>query len=74
MCARSDQPCETLLCQRALEIALTARDMLGANGIIDEHHVIRHLMNLLAVNTYEGTEEIHALILGRAQTRIPAFM
>jgi hypothetical protein len=57
----------------ALEIALTARDMLGANGIIDEHHVIRHVMNLLAVNTYEGTEDIHALILGRAQTGISAF-
>ncbi|MBV8274095.1 MAG: acyl-CoA dehydrogenase family protein [Verrucomicrobia bacterium] len=59
--------------KKALEIALTARDMLGANGIIDEHHVIRHLMNLLAVNTYEGTEDIHALILGRAQTGISAF-
>jgi glutaryl-CoA dehydrogenase len=57
----------------ALEIALTARDMLGANGIIDEHHVIRHVMNLLAVNTYEGTEDVHALILGRAQTGISAF-
>jgi len=59
--------------KRALEIALTARDMLGANGIIDEYNVIRHLMNLLAVSTYEGTEDIHALILGRAQTGIPAF-
>jgi glutaryl-CoA dehydrogenase len=48
--------------------------LLGANGILDEHHVIRHLMNLLAVNTYEGTEDIHALVLGRAQTGIPAFM
>jgi len=48
--------------------------MPGANGIIDEHHVIRHLMNLLAVSTYEGTEDIHALILGRAQTGIAAFM
>ena len=57
----------------AQEIALTARDMLGANGIIDEHHVIRHVLNLMAVNTYEGTEDIHALILGRAQTGISAF-
>src|ERR1700757_2969822 len=57
----------------ALEIALTARDMLGANGIIDEHHVIRHVLNLMAVNTYEGTEDIQALILGRAQTGIAAF-
>jgi glutaryl-CoA dehydrogenase len=59
--------------KRALEIAITARDMLGANGILDEYHVVRHLMNLLAVNTYEGTEDIHALILGRAQTGISAF-
>lgn len=59
--------------KKALEIAFLARDMLGANGIIDEHHVIRHLMNLLAVNTYEGTEDIHALILGRGQTGISAF-
>jgi glutaryl-CoA dehydrogenase len=57
----------------ALEIALTARDMLGANGIIDEHHVIRHVLNLMAVNTYEGTEDVQALILGRAQTGISAF-
>lgn len=59
--------------KRALEIALAARDMLGANGIIDEHHVIRHVLNLMAVNTYEGTEDIQALILGRAQTGISAF-
>ena len=58
---------------KALDIALTARDMLGANGIIDEHHVIRHVMNLMAVNTYEGTADIQALILGRAQTGISAF-
>jgi len=57
----------------ALEIALTARDMLGANGIVDEHHVIRHVLNLMAVNTYEGTDDVHALILGRAQTGISAF-
>jgi glutaryl-CoA dehydrogenase len=59
--------------KKALEIAVAARDMLGANGILDEYHVVRHLMNLLAVNTYEGTEDIHALILGRAQTGISAF-
>lgn len=59
--------------QKALETAIQARDILGANGIIDEHHVIRHLMNLLAVNTYEGTADIHALILGRSQTGIGAF-
>jgi glutaryl-CoA dehydrogenase len=60
-------------CGKALEIARTARDMHGANGIADEFHVIRHLMNLEAVNTYEGTHDIHALILGRAQTGIAAF-
>jgi glutaryl-CoA dehydrogenase len=60
-------------CGKALEIARTARDMHGANGIADEFHVIRHMMNLEAVNTYEGTHDIHALILGRAQTGIPAF-
>ncbi len=58
---------------KALEIARTARDMLGGNGISDEFHVIRHVMNLEAVNTYEGTHDIHALILGRAQTGIQAF-
>ena len=60
-------------CGKALEIARLARDMHGANGIADEFHVIRHMMNLEAVNTYEGTHDIHALILGRAQTGIPAF-
>ena len=60
-------------CGKALEIARTARDMHGANGISDEFHVIRHVMNLEAVNTYEGTHDIHALILGRAQTGIAAF-
>jgi glutaryl-CoA dehydrogenase len=58
---------------KALEIARTARDMHGGNGISDEYHVIRHAMNLEAVNTYEGTHDIHALILGRAQTGIQAF-
>ncbi len=58
---------------KALEIARTARDMHGGNGIADEFHVIRHVMNLEAVNTYEGTHDIHALILGRAQTGIQAF-
>jgi glutaryl-CoA dehydrogenase len=60
-------------CGKSLEIARTARDMHGGNGISDEFHVIRHVMNLEAVNTYEGTHDIHALILGRAQTGIQAF-
>ena len=60
-------------CGKALEIARTARDMLGGNGISDEYHVIRHAMNLEAVNTYEGTHDIHALILGRSQTGLSAF-
>ncbi len=60
-------------CGKALEIARVARDMLGGNGVSDEYHVIRHVMNLEAVNTYEGTHDIHALILGRAQTGIQAF-
>jgi glutaryl-CoA dehydrogenase len=58
---------------KALDIARMARDMHGGNGIHDEFHVIRHVMNLETVNTYEGTHDIHALILGRAQTGIPAF-
>ncbi|MDP7522016.1 MAG: acyl-CoA dehydrogenase [Arenicellales bacterium] len=60
-------------CGKALDIARTARDMHGANGIVDEYHVIRHLMNLETVNTYEGTHDVHALILGRAQTGLQAF-
>jgi glutaryl-CoA dehydrogenase len=60
-------------CGKALEIARTARDMHGGNGIVDEFHVIRHMLNLETVNTYEGTHDIHALILGRAQTGISAF-
>jgi glutaryl-CoA dehydrogenase len=60
-------------CGKALEIARVARDMHGGNGVSDEYHVIRHVMNLEAVNTYEGTHDIHALILGRAQTGIQAF-
>ncbi len=60
-------------CGKALDIARTARDMHGGNGVSDEFHVIRHVMNLEAVNTYEGTHDIHALILGRAQTGIQAF-
>ena len=60
-------------CGKALEIARMARDMHGGNGISDEFHVVRHMMNLEAVNTYEGTHDIHALILGRAQTGIQAF-
>ncbi|HVE50620.1 MAG TPA: acyl-CoA dehydrogenase [Casimicrobiaceae bacterium] len=60
-------------CGKALEIARNARDMHGGNGIMDEFHVIRHMLNLETVNTYEGTHDIHALILGRAQTGISAF-
>jgi glutaryl-CoA dehydrogenase len=60
-------------CGKALEIARMARDMHGGNGISDEFHVMRVLSNLETVNTYEGTHDIHALILGRAQTGIQAF-
>ncbi len=60
-------------CGKALDIARAARDVHGGNGVADEYHVIRHVMNLEAVNTYEGTHDIHALILGRAQTGIQAF-
>ena len=60
-------------CGKALDIARAARDMHGGNGIADEFHVIRHMVNLETVNTYEGTHDIHALILGRAQTGIQAF-
>jgi glutaryl-CoA dehydrogenase len=60
-------------CGKALDIARVARDMHGGNGIADEYHVIRHVMNLESVNTYEGTHDVHALILGRAQTGLNAF-
>ncbi|MEQ8861425.1 MAG: acyl-CoA dehydrogenase [Pseudomonadales bacterium] len=60
-------------CGKALDVARNARDMHGGNGIADEYHVIRHVMNLETVNTYEGTHDIHALILGRAQTGLQAF-
>mgnify|MGYP001462779111 FL=1 len=60
-------------CGKALEVARMARDMHGGNGVIDEYHVVRHSMNLEAVNTYEGTHDIHALILGNLQTNIAAF-
>ncbi len=60
-------------CGKALEIARMARDMHGGNGVIDEYHVVRHSMNLEAVNTYEGTHDLHALILGNFQTQISAF-
>jgi glutaryl-CoA dehydrogenase len=60
-------------CGKALDIARMARDMHGANGVVDEFHVIRHVLNLETVNTYEGTHDVHALILGRAQTGISAF-
>jgi len=58
---------------KSLDIARQMRDMLGANGISDEYHVIRHVINLESVNTYEGTHDIHALILGRAITGLAAF-
>lgn len=60
-------------CGKALKISRNARDMLGGNGISDEYHIIRHLTNLESVNTYEGTHDIHALILGKAITGLQAF-
>jgi glutaryl-CoA dehydrogenase len=60
-------------CVKSLNIARNARDMLGGNGISDEYHVIRHMLNLEAVNTYEGTQDIHALIIGKGITQIPSF-
>jgi len=60
-------------CGKALDVARLARDMHGGNGISDEFHVIRHMVNLETVNTYEGTHDVHALILGRAQTGLQAF-
>jgi glutaryl-CoA dehydrogenase len=60
-------------CGKSLNVARVARDMLGGNGISDEYPVMRHMVNLEVVNTYEGTHDIHALILGRTQTDIPAF-
>jgi glutaryl-CoA dehydrogenase len=60
-------------CGKALEVARNARDMLGGNGVQAGYHVMRHAQNLEAVNTYEGTHDIHALILGRAQTGLQAF-
>ena len=60
-------------CSKAIAIA-RARDMLGGNGISDEYHIIRHVMNLEAVNTYEGTNDVHALILGRAITGLQSFV
>ena len=58
---------------KALDIARVSRDMHGGNGIADEYHIIRHVLNLESVNTYEGSHDVHALILGRAQTGIRAF-
>jgi glutaryl-CoA dehydrogenase len=60
-------------CSKALDIARLSRDIHGGNGISDEYHVIRHCMNLEAVKTYEGTDDIHGLILGHSQTGISAF-
>ena len=60
-------------CRMALDCARNARDMLGGNGIIDEYPIIRHMLNLETVNTYEGTEDIHRLVIGRQVTGIAAF-
>ena len=60
-------------CMKSLNITRNARDMLGGNGISDEYHIIRHMLNLEAVNTYEGTQDIHALIIGKGITQIPSF-
>jgi len=60
-------------CGKALEIARASRDMHGGNGIVDEYHVIRHMLNLETVNTYEGAHDVHALILGRGITGLSAF-
>jgi len=60
-------------CGKALDIARVSRDIHGGNGISEEYHILRHAMNLETVNTYEGTHDIHALILGRAQTGHQAF-
>jgi glutaryl-CoA dehydrogenase len=65
--------CKRNSCGKSLDIARVARDMHGGNGIVDEYHVIRHVMNLETVNTYEGTHDVHALILGRVQTGLSAF-
>jgi glutaryl-CoA dehydrogenase len=61
-------------CGKALDCARLARDMMGGNGLVDEYHVMRHAANLETVNTYEGTHDIHSLILGRAITGLQAFM
>jgi glutaryl-CoA dehydrogenase len=60
-------------CGKALDAARVSRDMLGGNGIVDEYHIFRHMVNLETVNTYEGTHDIHALIIGGAITGIPSF-
>jgi len=60
-------------CQKALDIARESRDIHGGNGISDEYHIIRHVMNLEAVNTYEGTSDIHSLIVGKSLTKLDSF-
>ena len=60
-------------CQKAIEVVREARDMLGANGLLEEYHIMRHLVNLETVKTYEGAEDVHSLILGKFQTNIDAF-
>ena len=60
-------------CKKAIEIVREARDMMGANGLLEEYHIMRHLVNLETVKTYEGAEDIHALILGKFQTNLDSF-
>ena len=60
-------------CKKSLDIVRECRDMLGANGLVEEYHIMRHLVNLETVKTYEGAENIHSLILGKNQTGIPSF-
>ena len=60
-------------CKKAIEVISKSRDMLGANGLLEEYHIMRHLVNLETVKTYEGTEDIHSLILGKFQTNLDAF-
>ena len=60
-------------CQKALDIVRNTRDMLGANGLLEDYNIMRHLVNLETVNTYDGTEDTHALILGKLQTGLDAF-
>ena len=73
MCIRDRSMLKRNNCRKALDIARSARDILAGNGILDHYHIIRHLVNLETVNTYDGTEDTHALILGKLQTGLDAF-